>query len=160
MSFLGEILHIFRKDTRYLRFEIALFGLMALVFAGMELYSKMAFAVEILLVLSGMLLTGRMIHAEAIAGQGQFWITRPYRWRCLLLAKVLFLAVWIDIPLGVARLIELAVLGYPLGSSLPALVWSQIVMLGAVLTIAAAAALTPGIMPFCVAMLVLRTPGL
>ena len=44
-------------------------------------------------------LCARLIQAEPIPGDRQFWITRPYEWSSLLGAKLLFVVVCIGIPL-------------------------------------------------------------
>jgi hypothetical protein len=41
----------------------------------------------------------RVIHAECPVGDHQFWVTRPYDWRKLLAAKLLFVATFVNVPL-------------------------------------------------------------
>ena len=148
-----QALHIFQKDTRGLRLDIALFLLTLLLFTWAELRSSISGAVEVLMIIGGIFLMGRLVHGEPIAGSGQFWITRPYRWRSLMLSKLLFFVLWIDIPIGIARLSVLAAQGYPIGANMPALIWSQCLLFLAGLPILAVAALTSGIMQFSLALL-------
>jgi hypothetical protein len=49
------------------------------------------------------LLIARLIHAESLVGDRQWWLTRPYRWQKLLAAKSLFLACWVYVPFVVAE---------------------------------------------------------
>ncbi|HZL55641.1 MAG TPA: hypothetical protein VFC21_01080 [Bryobacteraceae bacterium] len=142
-----QALHIFRKDIRYLRFQIGLFFVLAAVVTALQ-SSPVGTTVELLVILGAINLTVRLIHAETIAGTTQFWITRPYRWRSLFAAKLLFLALFVNLPLAIARFIALLMRGYPLLSSLPALIWSHILTFGATLLIAAVATLTTGLIEF------------
>ena len=45
-------------------------------------------------------------------GDRQFWITRPYEWKKLLTAKLLFPAAWIGVPFLLAQLLVLAEAGF------------------------------------------------
>ncbi len=49
------------------------------------------------------LLISRVIHAETLVGDCQFWITRPYDWKKLLAAKALFLFCFLYLPLFLAQ---------------------------------------------------------
>jgi len=113
----------------------------------------------LLIVWSGYVIA-RLIHAEPIVGTCQFWVTRPYRWKSLLGAKLLFILVFVNLPILAARLVILGAAGFPLVSTLPGLLWSQLLMFsGAMLPIAALAAMTEGIVPFAFSVLVLLTIG-
>lgn len=149
---MSQALHIFRKDVRYLRLQIGLFLLLTALFA-LPTAGPLAQAVVVILIIGAINLTSRAIHGEPIPGTGQFWITRPYRWQSLLTAKLLFLLICIDVPVGVARLAKLAMEGFPVGYSLPSLLWTQLLLFAALLPVAALAALTSGIMEFSVGML-------
>ena len=111
---MSQALHIFKEDTRHLRLEI-LFSLAALViFAALAPdqwnYSPAAFhrhsLTPLLLLLvpaTWWLLIGRLIQTESLVGDRQFWLTRPYEWKKLLAAKVLFILVWIYAPFVVMQ---------------------------------------------------------
>ncbi len=128
-----QILHIFVKDVRRFWIEIAI--LLALIATGLGLYAyiealdpmlkfgrfgfnlanrlKPTLILFMVLVSIGWwLLISRVIHEERLAGDTQYWITRPYKWVKLLVAKLLFLAVFIYLPLLVAHCIILAVSGF------------------------------------------------
>lgn len=49
------------------------------------------------------LLIARVIHAESPVGDRQFWLTRPYSWKNLLAAKLLFLVVFLYLPFVAAQ---------------------------------------------------------
>ena len=66
----------------------------------------------LLMVTSWWLLLARVVQAETLVGEQQFWITRPYEWKKLLAAKVLFVAVWFGVPFGLTQLYLLAVAGF------------------------------------------------
>src|SRR5262249_1505782 len=120
--------HIFKKDVRYLWLEIGFFLLMSALFAlvvsglaGFESFNLGFVATAVYLI-------SRVVHAESIPGANQFWITRPYHWGSLLGAKLLFLFIFVSVPVSAAKFIALVVvMGFPIGSVLPGLVWSQLV---------------------------------
>ncbi len=149
-----QALHIFRKDLRYLRLEIAIFLALAALFA-IDSSGQIAQALVVILIIAAIHLTSRAIHTEPIPGTGQFWITRPYRWQSLLIAKLLLIVVCIVVPIGIARMARLVLLGYPLGASLVPLAWAQLLFFAALLPVAALAALTSGMMEFTIGMLAL-----
>ena len=143
-----QALHIFKKDVRYLRLEICLILTLSAVFAWVDTHSPGVWWMEMLLTIGAMYAIARVIHAEAIPGDTQFWITRPYRWKSLLGAKILFILVFVNLPIFTARLYVLTS-GFPLVSVLPGLLWSQLLMiLAASLPLAALAAVTTGVVPF------------
>ena len=114
-----QVLGIFRKDARQLRVEIALSLAIAAALVWvipmqwngpvetlwgaanhrmLEL-EMMTRALSVLLVISWMLLIVRAVHAEALVGDRQFWVTRPYEWKSLLAAKALFVGAFVMLPL-------------------------------------------------------------
>jgi hypothetical protein len=145
-----QTLHIFRKDVRYLRREIILLIALCAIFVwratggfDREEWSDPA------LMLAAAFLIIRVIHAEAIPGDTQFWITRPYRWGSLLAAKVLFIIVAVNVPIFVARFLILVLAGFPVIPNLPGLLWSQcFLMVISFLPVAAVASLTSGLGQF------------
>jgi hypothetical protein len=156
-----QALHIFQKDARYLRNELCLLVGLAIVFAWAATHSANPVWAELLLGAAAVWLIARLVHAEAIPGDRQFWITRPYRWEALLAAKLLALVVFVNLPVFAARAYVLVATGFPFRTTLAPLVWSQFVMfLGASIPIAALAAVTPGIVPFTFTGLILLAMGL
>jgi hypothetical protein len=118
---MSQTLHIFKKDTRRFRVEIAVSLLLQLLFVvhvpaqwtGRPQMAVEAFQfIMILLPLSWCLLIARVVHGETLVGDRQFWITRPYTWTQLLSAKALFLVMWIAAPYLIAQFVILHSAGF------------------------------------------------
>jgi hypothetical protein len=139
-----QALHILRKDVRYLRGEIALVLALVVLLA----YTSVT-AVELLATLAMNYLIARVMHAEPIPGHNQFWITRPYRWRSLIGSKILFVLLFLDLPLLAAQTYAIVAHGFSLSSSLPGLLWSQtLYIICLFLPVMCLASLTSGLIPF------------
>src|SRR6266702_857433 len=144
-----QILHIFIKDARHQWLEIlvSLAVTVALVFTcrsrwhtGAMLYggavsfsplglvSNLPAALVLIVPLSWWLLISPVIHEENLAGDRQFWITRPYEWKKLLAAKMLFLIVFLFIPLLVAQCVMLAEAGFTPFYSLRGLLYDLLLL--------------------------------
>jgi hypothetical protein len=82
----------------------------------------------------------RVIHEEPLPGDRQFWITRPYSWRSLLAAKVLFMVAFLHLPLFVADCVILVWHGFSPVPYLPGLLWRQAAYFVALIVPAAALA--------------------
>ncbi|MES1260825.1 MAG: hypothetical protein ABUS49_03740, partial [Acidobacteriota bacterium] len=91
-----QAIHIFRANARHLWPQIALL----LVLAGANAAGWRA--AGFLVVPACWLLIAMLVYEEAIPGDSQFWVTRPYRWPNLLGAKLLFLLAFVNIPLLVS----------------------------------------------------------
>ena len=125
---MGQAIHIFKKDVRHLRFEIAIAITVAALFAFIEtkhalwpvdaVYSDTpaSYLALLLLPVAWWTLIGRAIHDEALPGDRQFWITRPYSWRSLLGAKLLFIFAFINLPMLVAQMVIVHAYGFSLGA--------------------------------------------
>ena len=159
-----QILHIFVKDVRRFWIEIAV--LLALIAAGVGIYSyvetidpmakfgssgainvannlKQTLILFVALVPIGWwLLISRVIHAERLVGDTQFWITRPYEWTKLLVAKLLFLAAFIYLPLLVAHGIILAETGFSPLAYTPGLLYNLLLYTGLFLPLTALVTVT------------------
>src|SRR5579872_1708348 len=99
-----QALHIFKKDTRHLRWEIAISLALLAVFAFTEALpdrkpSSHSEGLTLLPALAWFFLITRVIQSEALTGDKQFWVTRPYSWKSLLAAKIFFLLAFITLPL-------------------------------------------------------------
>jgi hypothetical protein len=150
-----QAVHIFKKDVRYLRHEICLVLTLNAIFALMG-----SLWVEFLMTLAAAYLIARVVHAEAIPGENQFWITRPYRWRSLLAAKVVFILAFVNLPICLAQAAIIFTARFPPGAVLAGLMWSQVLLLVLLsVPVAALAAMTSGILPFMLATFVLLTIG-
>ena len=99
---MSQILHIFRKDVRHHWPEILLSLALLIAFAfeqprtwtGQPIENRfLSFLLGFLpalMVLSWGFLIVRVVQGETLVGDRQFWVTRPYEWPKLLLAKLLF----------------------------------------------------------------------
>ena len=143
-----QALHIFQKDVRHLRLEIGIVLALALILSWAERRPGQWLA-ETLFTLAACVLIARLVHAEAIPGDNQFWITRPYRWQSLLGAKILFVVLFVSMPLLLEQFFLAAYVGFSPAAFWPGLLWCQaLILCCAILPIVAMAALTPGISSF------------
>jgi hypothetical protein len=162
-----QALHIFKKDVRHLWFEIAVVILVVAAFTftaarrahwlsdpGTNRIGAWTL-VMILLPLAWWALIARAIHDEALPGDSQFWITRPYSWKSLLAAKALLLLVFINLPMLLADIVILHAYELrPFGTEFPGLLWSQILLaIVYILPIAALSAVTSGFVQLVFAIL-------
>jgi hypothetical protein len=148
-SGIKQILAIFRKDARHLWAEIAIS--LALQVALVILYPRQwrvpgaeavsssfgGFATHagatgqllvLLLPVSWWVLLARLVHTERLAGDTQFWITRPYRWPLLLSAKLLFVAAFVYLPLLIAQSILLGMAGFNPLAHVPGLLFNAFLL--------------------------------
>ena len=146
-----QILHIFAKDSRHFWPEIlislALVGALVWIYPSTWLSQNGLYAVAggaflpgmleagllaglltVLIPVSWWLLIARVIHAEALVGDCQFWVTRPYEWKKLLGAKVLFLAVFLYLPLLIAQCLLLFRAGFHPLSFVPGLLFNLLLI--------------------------------
>lgn len=154
---MGQAIHIFKKDVRHLRFEIAIAITVAALFAFIETKHALwpvdavnsatptVYLALLLLPVAWWMLIGRVIHDEALPGDRQFWITRPYSWRSLLSAKLLFILAFVNLPMLIAQIVIVHAYGFSIGAELAGLLWSQVLLtIVFVLPVLATSALTDG----------------
>jgi hypothetical protein len=146
--------HIFKKDVRQLRGEAAIY--VAAVVVGCLIPNAYSLNIgESLVMLAGAYLIARLVQADALAGNRQFWITRPYRRSSLLSAKLLFILALVDLPICLVQWLILARSHFALASIWQGLGWEQFLWLACEsLPMAALAALTPGPVSFACSALV------
>lgn len=155
-----QALHIFKKDARYLRKELGLIIALAMLYAWEATHAANPAWAGLLLAIAAAYVIARLIQAESIPGDKQFWLTRPYSRSSLLIAKMLGIIVFVNAPIFIVRLSVLVRAGFPIQSTLGPLLWSQfLLLLGAMLPIAALASVTAGIVPFTFAGLILVAIG-
>ncbi len=106
-----QTIHIFVKDARRCWPFIALVaGLTALMawLAPQEspvwmhetaFMNRALKLVQLLLPVAWWLAIAHAVQGESLVGSRQFWVTRPYSWRSLLAAKLLFAVVFVMLPL-------------------------------------------------------------
>ena len=133
---------IFRKDCRHHWPEIVTSLAVLALFCYLEVrdWHRQSFAFDggifswrflygmsvALVLISWMFLIVRIVQSESLVGDRQFWITRPYDWKQLLLAKVLFVLVFINVPLLVADIFLLVRAGFHPFAYIPGLLWMQV----------------------------------
>jgi hypothetical protein len=146
---MNQTIHILKKDIRCLRLEIAMVLVMAVLYGW--LHNRGDYPWWALLTAAAAFLVVRVVHTDPIPGDNQFWITRPYRWTSLLGAKVLFLIVFINVPVFLAQIMVFTSLDFPLSSGVSGILWSQfLIAFVCVVPIVAVATLTSGIGQFIV----------
>ncbi len=113
----NQILHIFKNDVRHFWREIVLMAAIVVAygwhtstrsqesgFIAMDIgFSFSSQILSLLVPVSFIFLIVRAAHAECPVGDRQFWVTRPYDWRKLLAAKLLFVASFVNLPLFVLQ---------------------------------------------------------
>jgi hypothetical protein len=126
-------LHIFRKDVRHLWPEIALHTALLIGFAWIipqawpgngEIQTPLnlvSVLLRAMLPILWLVLIARLIHDEALVGDQQFWLTRPYTWPALLAAKLLFLVALVFVLFLVMQCYLLAHAGLNPLASIPGL---------------------------------------
>ncbi|HYW47872.1 MAG TPA: hypothetical protein VE959_33705 [Bryobacteraceae bacterium] len=115
---------IFLKDARHLWPRTLIFpALLALaalldpVYLDYRLHMALAAACWYVIVSA--------IHEEALPGDRQYWLTRPYTWRDLFAAKALFVLAFVNLPLAVFHASVWKAAGIPLLDHLQVLFWKE-----------------------------------
>jgi hypothetical protein len=168
-----QTLHIFKKDVRHLWFEIVVAILVAVAFAFIgarraqwlvlpETNRIAAWTMVIfLLPLTWWTLIARAIHDETLPGDRQFWITRPYSWKSLMGAKLLFVLIFVNLPIFLADGVIIHAYGLPLRTEMFGLLWSQVLLdIVFVIPIAVLSTLTAGFVQLLFAILMPCVVGL
>jgi hypothetical protein len=152
-----QALHIFGKDVRYLWREILLVVFAAAMFAYVETRGRIVDnPFGMLLIPASCWLIARLIQAEALPGDKQYWVTRPYSWKSLLGSKLLFIATFVSLPILFVQLAIVIAGGFPLWNSLPGLLWTQVLFWFCMsLPLAALSAAIAGIVPLILTIFVL-----
>lgn len=161
MTNFQQALHIFRKDVRHLRFEIAgiLVVMIVLVLAAVQTWeglqaqggpdSDSEGPLAVLLPVAWSLLIARAIQTEALPGDRHFWLTRPYSRTGLLLSKALLIVAFVNLPFLAAQAAIISLDGLPLSSNFGGLLWNQVLIsVLLLLPVAALAALTRNLAQF------------
>jgi hypothetical protein len=155
-----QMLHFFRKDVRQ-HWPAILFSMaVQAVYVWDEprkwlpqepeagpFRAMMSEYLPVLLMLAWCLLLVRVVQSESLVGDVQYWITRPVEWKVLLAEKLLFAAVFLELPLLIANLYLLIRGGFqPTASLTMKIVLGHAVFMGFVLVpLVALATVTAGI---------------
>jgi hypothetical protein len=135
---MNQVLHIFRKDARHHWPEILASIALLIAFvmeqpykwAGRSFHTRLFEGLVSMLpaamVLVWAFLTVRLVQSEALVGNQQFWITRPYEWHKLLAAKLLSILVFIHLPFFLSQIVLLGIGRFPLLPSIPGLLFVHV----------------------------------
>ena len=136
---MDQVIHIFRKDVCRHWIEIALSSAILVLFAWNEPskwvprpFSESIFRdmfsgwLAPIVTIGWLFLILRVVHAESLVGDRQFWITRPYEWKKLLAAKTLFLVTFINVPFLVAQVFLLWKAGFASSRFITGVLWLQL----------------------------------
>jgi len=148
-----QAIHIFKKDLDHLWLEIAVMLALLVALVASELTrwpdlrplglaGGLRALLPALISIGWFVLIARVIHAEALVGDRQFWLTRPYSRRSLGAAKAMFALAVLGLPLLLAQATILAGEGFSLRENLAALLRNQTGLLAILLPAAALAAVT------------------
>jgi len=134
---MSQALHIFSKDVRRLWFPLSIALAVQVLFTFFEIqpHRGMRFVanqfsaetlVDFLLPLAWWYLIAALVHEEALPGDRQFWITRPYWWNSLLTAKLLFILAFVNLPVMIADCLILTTQGFSVAGHWTGMLWRQI----------------------------------
>ena len=167
-----QSLNIFAKDVRRFYPEILLSLAITLAFvkiyprqwAGVGAISQpfpwLPDTVTALVPVSWWVLIARIVHAESLVGERQFWITRPYQWPKLLAAKALFISLFLYAPFFIAQCVLLKEAGIHPLSHVSGILYNLLLTTGIlVLPLAALAAVTKNFAKMLLAMLIVVVYG-
>jgi hypothetical protein len=106
---LKQVALIFWKDLRHLWRELILYAVLLTSFAlaspqtwlggpQSSFASLFVNLLKLLMTIFWLVLMARAVHADNLVGQEQFWLTRPYTWVAMLIAKLCFVVLCIVMP--------------------------------------------------------------
>ncbi len=152
---MSQIIHIFRKDARHFWKEIVVSVaiLVAYTWKTMHRWLPPQYTediwfdvVSVLVPISWAFLVLQAVHDESLVGDRQPWVTRPYDWKKLLAAKLVFVLAFVCLPLFIADVILLLRAGFAPRAYLSGLLWLQLAwILALVLPALTLASITSGI---------------
>ncbi len=159
-----QALHIFVKDVRRLRYEILVVLAVAATFAWVDglgvpwrndpAIGRADTVLKLLLVVAWWFLIARTVYEDSPVGHTQFWVTRPYQWRSLLGAKLLFVIAFINLPLFLSDCAIVAMRGFdPLAYPAALACHQLVVCVWLLLPVAALACVTEGVSQLALALL-------
>src|SRR5437879_8634778 len=105
-----QTIHIFLKDARrswpYIAVVVALTAAHAVLSprwvplntAQTARLNRTVELLHMILPIAWWFTIAHLVHGERLVGDRQFWVTRPYSWKSLFAAKVLFCAVFLILP--------------------------------------------------------------
>jgi hypothetical protein len=168
---MNQIWNIFRKDARHYWREIAVSVALLCAYGwidvrgwaqedvlstGVFAYRFLSGLVDWLVPVAWAFLAVRVVQGESLVGDRQFWVTRPYEWKKLLLSKFLFLLVFLNFPLLILDVVLLAIAKFSPLHYAVGLLWMQLlILLFLVLPAVALASITASIVQTLLGLLVI-----
>jgi hypothetical protein len=147
-------LRIFRKDVRHLWPRIAVVLAAELLLGCISFWPPPGLAgtrslLGVFEILAWWYLIAAVIHEEAAPGNRQYWLTRPFSRRDLLAAKVIFILVFLCLPVFLGEVASLVLRGKSPVAYLPEMLVSQLFFLAkVVLPATALASITASLVEF------------
>ena len=140
---MGSGLAIFRKDVGRLWPQIALFlallPLAAVAGTGGALRGgEQEHLLGVVALLAAWSLMAGVILQEPLAGDRQYWLTRPISTGVLLAEKSLFVFLFVMLPVAITQVVVLSMLGLSPRTHFDALAWRQVFLIAQVILPAAA----------------------
>jgi len=135
-----QALRIFCKDARQFWIEIVVVLVPMFCFPSSNSHTLGTLGLTLLLPLACLFLIMRVFHGDAIPGDRQFWVTRPYDRKSLLAAKTMFIIAFVNLPLIIMQAVILASHDFPVAANLSGLLWEQFLLSVAIFLPAAAMA--------------------
>jgi hypothetical protein len=156
-----QALRILMKDVRHLWPRVAIFIVLAAVYAYIEVLfpsnPMLVFAegtCGFLLAIAAGFVVLSVVQEDRLMGDSQFWLTRPYSRWSLVLSKTLFVLVLLCLPVLLMQMAALAGAGLSVEHYLPMLLWRQLRFAGTLLLpVAALATVTSSLAEFVTGML-------
>lgn len=135
---MSQVGHIFKKDFQHLWPQSLLVLVLIAMFAWMNarsqaltaqyLFSAPMQLLPLLLPIGWWHLVAAVVGQEVLAGEDQFWVTRPYSRLSLVAAKILYIIMFINLPMLIADCVILHGQGFPIMSHVPGLLFKQLVL--------------------------------
>ncbi|HEX7698103.1 MAG TPA: hypothetical protein VF394_11930, partial [Candidatus Acidoferrum sp.] len=141
---MNQILHIFKKDARRHWPEIVISLALLALSTRHELHpwqneARFSSISPLFYLLGGRYITPatilfwaflviRVVQGESLVGDRQWWVTKPYEWWNLLAAKLLFIFIFISLPLFHVHLLLLHEFGFPILPNLSTLLLTQLAL--------------------------------
>jgi len=133
----NQILHIFQKDVRHHWLEIAVSVAVIVAYAWNAVtrpmveyapgpHTFLSRVLPPLVPIAWAFLIVRVLQGECMVGDRQFWVTRPYDWKKLLAAKLLFVFLFVNAPLFGIQVFMLLKAGFPPSRYVIGLLWLQL----------------------------------
>jgi len=166
-----QAVHIFLKDSRQLRVPIAISLAWTVVFAGTgvlpwfmefrnDAWDQIQYVGQRLstyvIPIGWALIVSLAVQTDALAGDRQFWLTRPYSRGSLALAKAMFVVAYVTLPMTLAQGTLVVLNDLPLSPSLIGLAFEHVLLtIVFVMPAAALAAMTGSMAQVALSLIVL-----